>query len=243
MPKFNKPDTPNVIWGVNALEEDLTRPDDSYIQTGWTQVKPPYEYENYSMNKLYQGFAYYNQLGLPEWDSDTEYQAGKSYVQASNMKIYKCIQTNVNKNPATAGNSSFWRLFDEEILGTGDFSSDQFVGNIPFIQSGVKLNLKIQVSSHLYTGIPSGSDNNPSTSQDHVHKADTVAVVFPEPFNNACIGVFPTGENSGGFNEGDEYSINVDTKTKTGVAFHITRVTGTNTTNEPAVIRYLAIGY
>lgn len=118
MPKFDKPDSPNIIWGVNALEEDLTRPDDSYIQTGWTQVKPPYEYENYSMNKLYQGFAYYNQLGFPEWDSTTEYQANKSYVQASNNRVYKCIQTHVNKNPATSGNESFWerlRVTDAEI--------------------------------------------------------------------------------------------------------------------------------
>lgn len=108
MPKFDKPDSPNIIWGVNALEDDLTRPDDSYIQTGWTQVKPPYEYENYSMNKLYQGFAYYNQLGIPEWDSVTEYQAGKSYVQGGNGRLYKCIQTNSDINPTSSGNSSYW---------------------------------------------------------------------------------------------------------------------------------------
>ncbi len=112
MPKFDKPDSPNIIWGVNALDEDLTRPDDSYIQTGWTQVKPPYEYENYSMNKLYQGFAYYNQLGFPEWDSVTEYQANKSYVQGSNDRIYKCIQTHLNRNPATSGNEAWWELFE-----------------------------------------------------------------------------------------------------------------------------------
>lgn len=118
MPKFNKPDSPNIIWGVNAVDGGLTRPSDVKIQAGWMQEKPPYEFENYSMNRLYQGFAYYNQIGIPEWDSATEYQANKSYIQGSNGRLYKCTQTNINKNPATAGNESFWdmtRVTDTEI--------------------------------------------------------------------------------------------------------------------------------
>ena len=73
MAKYNKPNSINTIWAVNALAQDLEKPTDSYIQTGWTQVKPPYEYENWSMNKLHQGMAYLNQLGIPEWDMNTEY--------------------------------------------------------------------------------------------------------------------------------------------------------------------------
>ena len=91
MAKYNKPNSINTIWAVNALSQDLEKPTDNYIQTGWTQVKPPYEYENWSMNKLHQGMAYLNQLGIPEWDMNTEYQAYKSYVQGSDNRLYRCI--------------------------------------------------------------------------------------------------------------------------------------------------------
>src|SRR5690554_1517967 len=111
MAKYNKPNSINTIWAVNALAQDLEKPTDSYIRTGWTQVKPPYEYENWSMNKLHQGMAYLNQLGIPEWDMNTEYQAFKSYVQGSDNRLYRCIQTHVNRDPV-AGNTAYWEVFE-----------------------------------------------------------------------------------------------------------------------------------
>lgn len=114
MPKFNKP-TPskiNTVWATNAITGDVTEIDALKIQQGWVQEKPPYESENWINQQHDQYIAYMNQLGVPEWDQYTEYQAGKSYVQGSNNIIYKCIQTHVNKNPATAGNETFWEVFE-----------------------------------------------------------------------------------------------------------------------------------
>jgi len=111
MAKYNKPNSINTIWAVNALAQDLEKPTDSYIQTGWTQVKPPYEYENWSMNKLHQGMAYLNQLGIPEWDMNTEYQGYKSYVQGSDNRLYRCIQTHANRDPV-AGNTAYWEVYE-----------------------------------------------------------------------------------------------------------------------------------
>lgn len=111
MAKYQKPNSVNTIWAIDALSEDINKPSDNYIQAGWTQVKPPYEYENWSMNKLHQGLAYFNQLGIPEWDSNTEYQAFKSYVQGNDDRIYRCIQTHTDRNP-TSGNSSYWETFE-----------------------------------------------------------------------------------------------------------------------------------
>ncbi|MBG23894.1 MAG: hypothetical protein CMF22_10620 [Idiomarinaceae bacterium] len=111
MAKYTKPNSVNTIWATSALGTDIEKPLDSYIQTGWTQVKPPYQYENWSMNKLHQGLAYYNQLGIPEWDAMTEYQAFKSYVQATDNRIYRCIQTHTNKDPS-AGNVNFWEVYE-----------------------------------------------------------------------------------------------------------------------------------
>jgi len=114
MPKFNKP-TPeklNTIWAVNAVSGDVVEIDTNKIQQGWVQEKPPYEYENWINQQHDQYVAYINQLGIPEWDQYTEYQNGKSYVQGSNNVIYKCIQTHINKNPATAGNEAFWERFE-----------------------------------------------------------------------------------------------------------------------------------
>lgn len=114
MPKFNKP-TPskiNTIWATNAVTGDVTEIDTSKIQQGWIQEKPPYQSENWINQQHDQYIAYINQLGVPEWDQYTEYQSGKSYVQASNNLIYKCIQTHVNKNPATAGNEAFWNVWE-----------------------------------------------------------------------------------------------------------------------------------
>lgn len=116
MPKFNKP-TPekiNTIWATNAVTGDIVEIDTSKIQQGWAQEKPPYESENWINQQHDQYIAYINQLGIPEWDQYTEYQAGKSYVQGSNNLTYKCIQTHTNKNPATAGNESFWKRFAQE---------------------------------------------------------------------------------------------------------------------------------
>ena len=103
MPKYTKPTNPNLIWANEALAADIVKPTDEQVSRGWIQQKPPFEQENWSINRLYRVYAYYNQLGIPEWDSQTEYQAGKSYVQGSDGLIYKAKVTNTGNNPAGSG--------------------------------------------------------------------------------------------------------------------------------------------
>lgn len=100
----------NAVWGESATGENLQRPSDSYIHDGWLQVKPPYQIENWSMNKLHSFVAYLNQRGIPEWDSSTEYFINNSYVMGSDGRVYKCIQTNIGMNPTTNGNGQYWEL-------------------------------------------------------------------------------------------------------------------------------------
>lgn len=110
--KYNKPDPVdlNTVWAQNATPSNLQRPSDDYIRTAWLQVKPPYQIENWSMNKVHSFAAYINQRGLPEWDNETEYFINSSYVMGSDGRIYKCIQTNTSRNPTTNGNSQYWEL-------------------------------------------------------------------------------------------------------------------------------------
>src|SRR5690554_7515849 len=45
--------------------------------------------------------AHFNQHGIPVWDDQTEYQAGKSYVQdPGNGLVYRCVITNTGNQPA-----------------------------------------------------------------------------------------------------------------------------------------------
>lgn len=118
MAKYEKPDAMNVIWASEALSVDIERPDDEEIRIGWEQEIPPYQTENWSMNKLHQAIAYINQMGLIEWDDNTEYQQDKSIVQASDGNIYRCTATHTNRNPAGGVNADYWERFRGDRLAT-----------------------------------------------------------------------------------------------------------------------------
>lgn len=64
--------------------------------------------------------------GIPEWDSSIEYQAERSWVQY-NGKVYKCIQSGINKQPDTQ------KIFWENILGLRDgfVTPSQFPADTP----------------------------------------------------------------------------------------------------------------
>lgn len=98
MPNITKPSNINETW---ASTGDVVAPSVSKIQQGWIVEAPPRQTFNWLDNRQDVMLAYLNQKGIPEWDSVTEYQANKSYVQGSNGAIYKCIQTGTNQNPLT----------------------------------------------------------------------------------------------------------------------------------------------
>ena len=99
MPNISKPGKLNLLWASGG---DILDPGDTKYQTGWGVEVPPRQWENYIQNKQDQMLAHLNQRGLPEWDVDTEYQAGKSYIQGSDGVVYKAISTHTGTNPVGA---------------------------------------------------------------------------------------------------------------------------------------------
>lgn len=111
MPNITKPTGLNNIWAEGGTKID---PGSSKYNIGWVVQLPPYEYQNYIDNRQDRAIAHLNQHGVPEWDGVTEYQGLLSYTQGSDGIIYKCIQTNVNKDPSNVLNSAFWaRAFED----------------------------------------------------------------------------------------------------------------------------------
>lgn len=93
--------TQELIWGVEGAK---TLPPTAKVKGGWVQEMMPAEYENWIQNRQDQALAYLYQFGLAEWDSLTEYIAGKSLVQ-SDGKIYRALQTHTNITPT---NTAYW---------------------------------------------------------------------------------------------------------------------------------------
>lgn len=108
MADIQKPDM-SKQW---ASSGDKTAPADSLIASGWNSGDIPTNTDfNFIDARQDQGLAYMLQKGIPEWDASTEYQANKSFVQY-NGKLYKSLQTGVNKQPDTQ--TTFW----SDILAT-----------------------------------------------------------------------------------------------------------------------------
>lgn len=95
----------SLIW---ASAGDVLQPTDSKIQQGWAPEIPLRQWFNWLDNRQDQGIVHLAQHGLPVWSSSIEYQAGKSYVQGSNGKIYFAIQTNTNQNPVSDTSEVYW---------------------------------------------------------------------------------------------------------------------------------------
>lgn len=106
MAEISKPLDINKIWSETG---DNISPSDTKISAGWAVEIPPRQWFNWLDHKQDQAIAHINQHGIAVWDAATEYQAGKSYVQGSNGKIYIASQTNTNNNPTTS--PAFWQEF------------------------------------------------------------------------------------------------------------------------------------
>lgn len=110
MSKITKPDV-SIQW---ASAGTINTPSDVKKQTGWVSEKPAYEYMNWLQNRQDTSLAYLFQMGIPEWDSATEYQYSSSYATfiQYNGVVYKALQTGTNKNPASE--AAYWvKAFDD----------------------------------------------------------------------------------------------------------------------------------
>lgn len=104
MAEINKPDY-TYLWSSGGA---VVPPSNAKIQAGWTAEVPPFQWENWSQNRQDQAIAHILQHGISVWDSLTEYQANKSYVQGSDGFLYKAIQTATNQNPVTDVSGVYW---------------------------------------------------------------------------------------------------------------------------------------
>ena len=111
MANIAKPTTLNTIWASTGTRVD---PGITKTNIGWVVQLPPYEYQNWAMNRQDTAIAHINQHGVPEWDVVTEYQGNLSYTQGSNGFIYKCLQTHAGLDPINTNNNLYWKLAFEE---------------------------------------------------------------------------------------------------------------------------------
>lgn len=90
------------LW---ASSGDVQSPTTDKIQTGWAVETVPRQWWNWFENRQDTNIAYLLQKGLPEWDSTTEYQQNKSFVNRSGV-IYRALLTGSNQDPITA--TTYW---------------------------------------------------------------------------------------------------------------------------------------
>lgn len=107
MANITKPSGLSNIWANGGTKID---PGAAKVNIGWVVQLPPYEYQNWVDNRQDQAIAHFSQHGIPEWDGQTEYQGLLSYTQGSDGIIYKCIQTNTNKDPSNTLNGQYWAV-------------------------------------------------------------------------------------------------------------------------------------
>ncbi len=107
MPNITKPSGMSTIWAESGVK---TQPSAAKIAQGWVVELPPYQTANFVENKQDRFNAHVNMHGMPQWDSNTEYQGGISYVKGSNGVIYFCLNTNTNNDPSNPLNANNWRV-------------------------------------------------------------------------------------------------------------------------------------
>lgn len=105
MAEITKPSGVNKIWASTGSK---TAPSDAKILQGWIIEKPALELVNYLDNKRDSIIAHINQHGIAVWDAETEYHAGKSYVQNPSTGIlYRCKVTHTNQ---VTTNTTYWEV-------------------------------------------------------------------------------------------------------------------------------------
>lgn len=126
MANITKPAGLSNIWADTGTKVD---PGDAKVSIGWVVQLPKYEHQNWIDNRQDRAIAHFSQHGIPEWDNATEYQGQLSYTQGSNGIIYKCLQTNTNKDPSNSLNSAYWQIAFES-YGSVKVVSDALAAHI-----------------------------------------------------------------------------------------------------------------
>lgn len=170
MAEINKPDL-SIAWASSGLKTPA--PDNTKLATGWAAGdKPPRWFFNWLDNRQDVAIQHINQHGVAVWDSATEYQANKSYVQSSTGELYRAKTTNTNKEPSA--NPSDWALL---IVSETQFPSDLVnPGRLDIPSSDGVFQMRFGTAT--------------------IDGGGSTAVTFSTPFANACLGVLVTSNGA-----------------------------------------------
>lgn len=113
MAEYSLPTDLNIQWGSSG---DILKPSDTKIQQGWAPEIPPRQWFNWLDNRQDRSIAHIVQHGISVWSATMEYQAGKSYVQGSDGKVYVSVSLSTNQNPVTDTSNTYWKLAFQDTL-------------------------------------------------------------------------------------------------------------------------------
>lgn len=135
MAELEKPSNLSLIW---ADAGDKIQPSEDKVRTGWLVEIPTRQNFNWLDNRQDQALAHINQRGIPEWDRNTSYVFGKSYVQGSDGIVYFAKADSTGVDPTNDSSGNFW--VEAFLTEYGYGSGRRFVGYEVFSSSFVATN-------------------------------------------------------------------------------------------------------
>lgn len=165
MALISKPDY-TYIWASGGSSVE---PSDTKKQTGWTAEVPPFQWENWIQNRQDQMLAHINQRGIPQWDGQTEYEAGGlSYVQGSNGVVYKSVAASgpstTTQDPTTDVSDTYWTVAFADVgafltQASGDARYLQKTNNLSDLSNASVARTNLGVQNAVEAGIQGSSSN------------------------------------------------------------------------------------
>lgn len=214
MANITKPTGLSNIWANGGTKLD---PGTSKVNIGWVVQLPPYEYQNWIDNRQDQAIAHINQHGVPQWDATTEYQGNLSYTQGSDGMIYKCLQTNINKDPANTLNNNYWAIAFETfgsvaaLQATVDTHITNYqtlsgIGNVAAARANLSVYSKVE-SDTRFAGLNGNTSQvfsvGPATQPEHAVRLGQVSGLLTQA-TESTLGVVKlatTGATEGGVDD------------------------------------------
>jgi len=89
------------IWDrneVNVIEPDTPHKNEGWLAPGGIPEKPPFQFFNHWQNNVYKWIQYFNEGGVPTYDTDSDYVPG-SVVIGGDLQLYTAYSFN---GPSTA---------------------------------------------------------------------------------------------------------------------------------------------
>lgn len=186
MASISKPDY-SYIWASGGA---VVEPSNTKKQTGWGPEVPPFQWENWIQNRQDQMLAHINQRGIPEWDGQTEYEAGGlSYVQGSDGKIYKSVlasgPSTTTQDPTTDDGTYWEEAFispnDALTYAEGDARYAQIANNLSDLTNAATARTNLGVYSVSQVDSLIANASNLDTVRIDVASASTVDLTTAAP--------------------------------------------------------------